>query len=80
MPDAIRAAVFALPQGDTSDPVRQPNGFYILKTQEVIYRPLKEVEDEIFYQLRQERFAKWMEQTNRDVKVDFPNPAFLGGK
>jgi hypothetical protein len=80
VPDAIRAAVFALQQGETGDPVRQPNGFYILKAQEVTYRPLKEVEDEIFYQLRQEKFAKWMEQANRDVKVDFPNPAFLSGK
>jgi len=43
IPDAIRAAVFSLKQGEVSEPVRQPNGFYLLRADEVRYRPLSQV-------------------------------------
>jgi len=33
IPDAIKAAVFALKQGETSDPVRQARGFYIFRAE-----------------------------------------------
>jgi parvulin-like peptidyl-prolyl isomerase len=78
VPDAIRSVVFSLKQGETGDPVKQPNGFYILKAEEITYRPLSQVQDEIFSQLRQDRFSEWMRQTDRDTKVQYPTPAFLG--
>ena len=40
VPDAIRIAVFALKKGETSDPIRQPHGFYIFRAEDVSYRPL----------------------------------------
>ena len=51
IPDAIRTAVFSLKQGEVSEPVRQPNGFYLLRADEVRYRPLSQVRNEIFTQL-----------------------------
>ena len=78
IPDAIRTAVFSLKQGEVSEPVRQPNGFYLLRADEVRYRPLSQVRDEIFTQLKQEHYGQWLEQTNKDTKVEFTNPAFLG--
>ena len=77
MPDAIRSAVFALKQGEVSDPVRQPNGFYLLRSDEVTYRPLADVRDEIYEELKQNQYRKWLEETNSAAKVTFPNPAFL---
>ena len=78
IPDAIRAAVFSLKQGEVTEPVRQPNGFYLLRAEEVRYRPLSQVRDEVFTQLKQQHYAQWLDQTNRDTKVEFTNPAFLG--
>ncbi len=78
IPDAIRAAVFALKQGDVSEPVRQPNGFYLLRADEVKYRALAEVRDEIFAQLKQKNYGEWMRQIDNATKVEFPNPLFLG--
>ena len=77
IPDAFRSAVFALKQGEVSEPLRQAGGFYLLRAEEVTYRPLPQVRDEIFEQLKQEHFAKWMEQMNRETKVEITSPAFL---
>ena len=78
IPDAIRTAVFSLKQGEVSDPVRQPNGFYLLRAEEVHYRPLSQVRDEIFTELKQRNYSQWLAQTNGDTKVEFTSPAFLG--
>jgi hypothetical protein len=79
IPDAIRAAVFSLKQGEVSEPVRQPNGYYLLRAEQVRYRPLSQVRDEIFTELKQRHYGQWLEQTNKDTKVEIVNPAFLGG-
>ena len=78
IPDAIRTAVFSLKQGEVSEPVRQPNGFYLLRAEEVHYRPLSQVRDEIFTELKQRNYSQWLAQTNSDTKVEFTSPAFLG--
>jgi peptidyl-prolyl cis-trans isomerase C len=85
IPDAFRAAVFALKQGEVSEPLRQPNGYYLLRAEEVLYRPLAEVRDGIFEALKQERYSRWMAQVNRETKVEITSPAFVsaapaGGK
>ena len=78
IPDAIRSAVFALKQGEVTEPVRQPNGFYLLRADQVHYRPLSQVRDEIFTELKQRHYGEWLEQTNKDTKVEYTSPAFLG--
>jgi parvulin-like peptidyl-prolyl isomerase len=78
IPDAIRAAVFSLKEGEVSEPVRQPNGFYLLRADEVRYRPLADVRGEIFTQLQQQHYGQWLAQTNNDTKVEFTSPAFTG--
>jgi hypothetical protein len=84
IPDAFRTAVFALKQGEVSEPLRQPNGYYLLRAEEVTYRPLVQVRDEIFEALRQERYNQWLAKVNRETKVEI-TPAFVsaapaGGK
>ena len=78
IPDAFRTTVFALKEGQVSEPVRQPNGFYLLLAERVFYTPLEQARDTIFQQVRQERGMQWMREMDASVKVDFPIPAFLG--
>jgi parvulin-like peptidyl-prolyl isomerase len=78
VPDAVRNAVFSLKQGEVSEPVRQPNGFYLLRAEEVTYRPLSQVRDELFQELKQQQYAQWLDQANRDTKVQYTSPEFLG--
>ena len=77
MPEPIKAAVFALKQGEVSEPIEQPNGFYLLRAEEIHIRPLAEVHGDIYTALQQERARKWIDATHDSVKVEF-NPQFLG--
>lgn len=76
IPEVIKAAVFALKQGEVSDPVRQARGYYIFRAQDVSYRSLSQVRDQIFSQLKNERTQSWVRRTDQETKVEFPDPAF----
>lgn len=75
IPDAMREAVFSLKPGEVSEPVRQPNGYYLFRAEEVTCLPLPEVRDQIFAGLKKERIAAWLKQVEPPVR--FPNPQFL---
>ena len=77
IPDAFRAAVFALKQGGVSEPLKQPNGFYLLRAEEVTVRPLSEVRDEIYNDLKNARSDEWLRGMDRDAKVQIVTPAFI---
>jgi hypothetical protein len=79
IPDAIKSAVFALKQGEVSEPVEQPNGFYLLRAEEITYRSAADVRGEIIENIKQEHFRQWMQQMHDSVKVQFPSAEFLGG-
>ncbi|HEY1493077.1 MAG TPA: peptidylprolyl isomerase [Candidatus Solibacter sp.] len=78
IPDAFRAAVFALKKGEVSDPLKQPNGFYLLRAEEVKVSPLSEVRDDIYNSLKNDRATQWLDQVNRDSKVQIMSPEFVG--
>jgi hypothetical protein len=80
IPDAFRAAVFALKKGDVTEPLKQPNGFYLLRAEEVAVRQLSEVRDDIYAELKNARSDAWLRGVDRDSKVQIVNPAFIGGK
>jgi parvulin-like peptidyl-prolyl isomerase len=80
IPDAIRAAVFALKAGDTTDVIWQANGFYLFRAEEITYKPLSEVRDQIYDALKTERFQKWFDGIRGETKAKILNPAVTGGK
>jgi parvulin-like peptidyl-prolyl isomerase len=79
IPDAFRAAVFALKKGDVSEPLKQPNGFYLLRAEEVTVRPLSEVRDDIYNELKNIRSDEWLRGMDRSAKVQIVEPAFIAG-
>ena len=78
IPDAIKDAVFALKKGEITDPIRQPNGFYIFRAEDISPRPFEQVQDEIFNTLKQKAYSEWFEKTNNENKVTYHSPEFLG--
>ena len=79
-PDAIKAAVFALKPGELSEPIKQPNGFYLFRVDELTTLPFADVSSQLVQDLRQEHFTEVMKdlQTQYTVKVD--NPAYFTPK
>jgi peptidyl-prolyl cis-trans isomerase C len=75
IPDAFRTVIFNLKQGEVSEPLKQPNGYYLLRAEEVTYRTLAETRDEIYNDLKNKREAEWFESINKSTTVKV-NPAF----
>jgi peptidyl-prolyl cis-trans isomerase C len=77
LPDAIRTAVFALKQGEVSEPVKQPNGFYLFRAEEVTAQPYAEVQEQILNQLKEAHFKKWMDDLGVSLNLKIENQAFF---
>ncbi len=74
MPDSIRAAIFQLKQGETTDVIAQPNGFYIFRAEQVIVKPFAEVRDQADRAYKDERFKAWMADMQANTKATILNP------
>ena len=72
VPDLLRGAVMGLKEGEVSDPIQQPGGFYIVHADAVTYAPLAEVKDVLFDQLKQEKASQWLQNLDKSTKVEFP--------
>jgi len=79
LPESIRSVVFALKAGEVSDPVRQPNGFYIFRADEVSQRPLEQVREQLVKQLQSERLQEWLKSTTKSLNIKFENDEFFSG-
>ena len=72
VPDLLRGAVMGLKEGEVSEPIRQPGGFYIVHADAVTYAPLADVKDALFDQLKQEKAREWLQNLDKSTKVEFP--------
>jgi parvulin-like peptidyl-prolyl isomerase len=78
LPGAVHAAIFQLKEGEVSEPVKQSNGLYLFRAEQIVYPPFSSVRDEIFSELKQKRYGEWLAKTNGDALVVFNNLAFIG--
>lgn len=79
-PEPVKTAVFALKAGEVSEPVKQPNGFYLIRADSVGMQSYEEVRSQIYEELKQTTFNEWLRglQTRFAVKVD--NPGYFSSK
>jgi len=76
-PQAIRDAVFALKQGDMSAPIRQPNGFYLIRAEEVTQQSFNDSVNRIIQALKQTTFQDWMKKMQAQYTVKIENQAYF---
>jgi parvulin-like peptidyl-prolyl isomerase len=69
VPQDIVTALFAAKQGDVTDPVRQPRGFYVFKIVESGAQPLAQVQDSIKTELQNEQLKKWLDDLKASIQV-----------
>lgn len=77
IPEDIKKTVFALKPGELSEPVRQPNGFYVFRLEQVSVQSYDEVKDAIFKELKEAGFKQWFEAQQKQVDVKFENEAYF---
>jgi peptidyl-prolyl cis-trans isomerase C len=76
-PEAVKNAVFALQAGQVSEPVKQPNGFYLIRVDELTMEPFNDVSMQIFQEVKQQHFNEWIAAIQAQYKVKVENPAYF---
>jgi parvulin-like peptidyl-prolyl isomerase len=76
-PDAVKNAVFALQAGQVSEPVRQPNGFYLIRVDQLNMEPFDDVSMQIFQEVKQQRFNEWVAGIQAQYKVKVENQGYF---
>jgi len=76
-PEPVKAAVLALKEGDISEPVKQANGFYLIKADSIAIQPFAEARPQIIEELKQTRFVEWMKELQERFTVKVENPAYF---
>lgn len=77
LPETIRTVIFALKAGELSQPVKQPNGFYLFRAEEVSAEPYAAVQPAIENELRQVQFKKWMDGISQGLNLKVESQAFF---
>lgn len=72
IPEPVKQAIFNSKPGAVTDPVRQPNGFYIFRTEEITALPFTQVQNNITEELRNSKFNEWMVGLRKaiDIKME----------
>ncbi len=77
IPKEVKDAVFALKQGEISAPVKQPNGFYLIRAEEINQQSFNEATFRIIPAVRQEKFDAWMKSLQTQFSVKIESPAYF---
>ncbi len=75
VPPEILKALFAVKQGEVTDPVQQARGFYIFKVMETGAEPLAQVQDSIKSELQKEQLKKWLDELKASIQVKMEGEA-----
>jgi peptidyl-prolyl cis-trans isomerase C len=78
-PPALKNAVFALKQGEVTAPIRQPNGFYLVRAEEITIRPFKDVQIPVLQAVKQAKYQDWFAKIRAQYSVKVENPAYFSG-
>ncbi|HLG99687.1 MAG TPA: peptidylprolyl isomerase [Bryobacteraceae bacterium] len=79
-PEPVKAAVFALKPGELSQPIRLPNGFYLIRLEQMISPPFDEISTQLLQDMKQERFQDWMKSLQSQYTIKVVDPAYFAPK
>jgi len=78
IPEEVKTAIFGLKAGGVSDPIKQGQGFFVIKVDELGMQKLAEVHDQLLAAMKQERFQEWMAGVQKQFEVTIVNEAYFG--
>lgn len=80
MPEHIRKALFSLKTGEVSDPVRQPNGFYVFRADEAGQQDYDHAAGTIISEIRDHKLQEWLQGIGKATKTTIENEAYFSAK
>jgi peptidyl-prolyl cis-trans isomerase C len=76
-PQALKTAVFALKQGEMSAPIKQPNGFYLIRAEEISMVPFSSALIQINQAVKQAKYQEWLKGMQAQYNLKIENPAYF---
>lgn len=76
-PEDLKKAIFSMRNGDISDPVLQPSGYYVIQLDEKSVQPLSDVRESIMQELRQGHRNEWLTDLNHRFTPVVQKPEFF---
>jgi peptidyl-prolyl cis-trans isomerase C len=76
-PKELITAVFALKQGETSVPVRVPNGFYLIRAEQINQKSFDDARPQIAPAVRKEHLDAQLKVLQAKYNVKIENPAYF---
>jgi peptidyl-prolyl cis-trans isomerase C len=76
-PPAIKTAVFLLKQGDVSAPIKQPNGFYLIRADEIDQLSYNDSVMQIIQAVKQAKYQDWLKGMQGQYSVKIENQAYF---
>lgn len=77
IPDHIKAAIFGLKKGQVTDPVKQPNGFYVFYAVEAGQQDFGQAHGAIVGEIRDRKLQEWLLGIGKNTKVSIENEAYF---
>lgn len=78
-PEHMRKVILTAKAGDTTDPLRHDNGYYIFRVESIEVMPYEQVRNDVYRAIQDTRFREWQDQTRSKASVEFENEAFFTG-
>lgn len=77
LPKEISGPVFKLKTGDITDPIRESNGFYILKVDDLNKKTFEQSQEEIVTALKNEEVRKVLDSNSKQYAIQVQDPDFF---
>lgn len=77
LPKEISDSVFKLKTGDITDPVRESNGYYIFKIDNLNKKTFEQSQEEIVAALKNEQVRKVIESNSKQYEIQVQDPDFF---
>ncbi len=71
-PDEVKKAVLGAKAGTIAGPLRLGNGFYIFRVEESTVQTYGQVKNEIYSELKDQRWRAWMDKVRASVEIKLP--------
>ncbi len=77
VPEHIKEAIFRLKAGQVTEPLRQPNGYYLFRVEEIGVQALDEVRQTLNREAKAAKFREWFDSVRQAVQVEFANEEYF---
>lgn len=78
IPDNIKTVLFALKKDEVSDPVKQPNGYYVFRADEAGQQEYSQVMGTLVSEIRDHKLQAWLLDIGKSTKATIENEAYFG--